>query len=265
MKALYIICAILASAMCGQGSVQAPAKGAMRIATYNVGVFSKGGFNSTDMVASMVKEMDASVVSLNELDSCNARHNEFQLREFARAMGGWDYSYAPAINYLGGTYGIGIASRPGLKIIRRFSLKLSRADGSEQRALAVCEFERFVLCSTHLDHMSKEAQSIQAREITAWIEKTYSRSRKPVFLCGDFNALPDSATIAFLKENWTVLSPSGSTYPADRPSKCIDYIMVYKNAADRVKVTGAQIPVEFNTGDVTVASDHLPVYVDVVF
>ena len=41
--------------------------------------------------------------------------------------------------------------------------------------------------------------------------------------------------------------------------------MVYKNAADRVKVTGAQIPVEFNTGDVTVASDHLPVYVDVVF
>ena len=81
----------------------------------------------------------------------------------------------------------------------------------------------------------------------------------------DFNALPDSATIAFLKENWTVLSPSGSTYPADRPSKCIDYIMVYKNAADRVKVTGAQIPVEFNTGDVTVASDHLPVYVDVVF
>jgi endonuclease/exonuclease/phosphatase family metal-dependent hydrolase len=40
--------------------------------------------------------------------------------------------------------------------------------------------------------------------------------------------------------------------------------MVYKNAVDRIELKDAKIPVKFTTGDVAVASDHLPVYVDIV-
>ncbi|MBQ1683785.1 MAG: endonuclease/exonuclease/phosphatase family protein [Bacteroidales bacterium] len=284
MKLLIILLACLLTSTCNKGTeyhipppvvsdkpstpdtpvVEEPDADVLRLATYNVGVFSKSGTNTTLMIVEMMKELGVCALSMNELDSCNTRHQVFQLKSFAREMGSWDYTYAPALNYKGGWYGIGIASDPKLNIIRRFRLKLSQAGGSEVRALAVSEFQDFVFCSTHLDHKSKDAQLVQAGEITAWVEKTYANSRKPVILCGDFNALPSSGTLAYMRQNWTILSPDGFTYPASNPSKCIDYIMVYKNAADRIELKDAKIPVKFTTGDVAVASDHLPVYVDIV-
>lgn len=247
----------------GQDCEQSPEQGTLRLATYNVGVFSKSGTNTTDMVAAMVRELGVSALSMNELDSCNTRNNEFQIKRFAEAMGGWDYTFAQALNYKGGGYGIGIASDPSLGLQKRFRLKLDRGDGSEQRALAVCEFRDFVFCSTHLDHKSKDAQRAQAAAITDWIGSAYGSTNKPVILCGDFNALPESETISFMKREWTILSPLEFTYPANNPSKCIDYIMVYRNAASRVELKGAKVPVGFKSGDVKTASDHLPVYVDV--
>ena len=284
MKLFFFLLACLLTSTCNKGTeyhipppvvsdepstpdtpvVEEPDADVLRLATYNVGVFSKSGTNTTLMIVEMMKELGVCALSMNELDSCNTRHQVFQLKSFAREMGSWDYTYAPALNYKGGWYGIGIASDPKLNIIRRFRLKLSQAGGSEVRALAVSEFQDFVFCSTHLDHKSKDAQLVQAGEITAWVEKTYANSRKPVILCGDFNALPSSGTLAYMRQNWTILSPDGFTYPASNPSKCIDYIMVYKNAADRIELKDAKIPVKFTTGDVAVASDHLPVYVDIV-
>ncbi|MBO6169516.1 MAG: endonuclease/exonuclease/phosphatase family protein [Bacteroidales bacterium] len=219
------------------GEEQAQTEDTLRLATYNVGVFSKSGTNTTNMVAAMAKELGVSALSMNELDSCNTRHNVFQIKLFAEAMGGWDYTFAQALNYKG--------------------------DGSEQRALAVCEFRDFVFCSTHLDHTSKNAQKAQAATITDWIRKTYGNTDKPVILCGDFNALPNSETIAYMKQEWTILSPLDFTYPAKSPTKCIDYIMVYRNASSRVELHAAKVPTEFKSGDVKTASDHLPVYVDV--
>ena len=226
------------------GGEQAAAEDTLRLATYNVGVFSKSGTNTTNMVAAMAKELGVSALSMNELDSCNTRNNVFQIKRFAEAMGGWDYTFA--------------------QIQKRMRLKLERGDGSEQRALAVCEFRDFVFCSTHLDHTSKKAQLSQATAINNWVKSTYGNTDKPVILCGDFNALPDSETITYMKKEWTILSPLESTYPAKAPSKCIDYIMVYRNASSRVEVQAAEVPTEFKSGDVTIASDHLPVYVDVV-
>ena len=232
-----------------------------RLATYNVGVFGKSGSNTTGMVASMLKEMGVQAVSLNELDSCTVRHPDYQIKGLADAMGGWNWWFAPALDYQGGKYGIGIISEPGLRVLRRHKLALAKGDGSEPRALAVCEFEKFVFCSTHLDYVTVASQVGQARQICAWVEAMYGKSDKPVILCGDFNAGPDSEVLALMRENWTVLSPQEFTYSAKNPHECIDYVMVYRNAASRVKVLDAAIPTVFATGDVKVASDHLPVYV----
>ena len=191
MKLLIILLACLLTSTCNKGTeyhipppvvsdkpstpdtpvVEEPDADVLRLATYNVGVFSKSGTNTTLMIVEMMKELGVCALSMNELDSCNTRHQVFQLKSFAREMGSWDYTYAPALNYKGGWYGIGIASNPKLNIIRRFRLKLSQAGGSEVRALAVSEFQDFVFCSTHLDHKSKDAQLVQAGEITAWVEK----------------------------------------------------------------------------------------------
>lgn len=236
----------------------------LRLGTYNVGVFSKSGTNTTEMVAQMMKEIGVDVLSMNELDYMNGRHNVNQIQEFALKMGNWKYNFAPALlSYRNGQYGVGIAWKPELKFVKMDKMTLAQGDGAEQRALAIVEFEDFVFLSTHLDHKSAAAQLNQAKIIDAWAEKNYGATRKPVFVCGDFNALPESATIQFMKGNWTILSPLQPTYSAKSPSKCIDYIMVYKNAADRVKTGEAKVPTVFKSGDVTVASDHLPVYVDV--
>lgn len=231
------------------------------IATYNVGVFDKSDFNSTEMIAAMMKELGVQVLSMNELDSCNTRHSNYQLKDFAEAMGDWGYVYGPAINYKGGKYGIGIAYSPAVEAGRKYSITLDKGDGAEQRALAVCEFKDFVFASTHLDHKSADAQLLQAEKICAWAEVNYGKGDKPIFVCGDFNALPDSETITLMKKEWKILSPLEPTFSAKNPSKTIDYIMVYKNASKRVRVISSGVGTEFTSGDPSVASDHLPVYV----
>lgn len=240
-----------------------PQETTYRIGTYNVGNFNKTEVNSTAMVSNMMKEIGVRALSMNELDYFNQRHSVDQSKAFATLMGGWNAFFAPAIDYRGGKYGIGVASAPELKVVKTVALTLPQGDGSEQRALAVVELEPFVFASTHLDHKSKAAQLEQAKTIDAWVASNYGATDKPVFLCGDFNALPESETITFMKGDWTILSPLEPTYSAVNPTKCIDYIMVYKNAADKVKKTGAAVCKTFQSGDVTVASDHLPVYVDV--
>ena len=260
--AIIALSGVLALAGCGRGR-QKSGTTELILGTYNVGVFGKSGSNTTEMVASMMKELGVQVLSLNELDSCTVRHPEFQIKDFAEAMGGWNYNFAPAMDYQGGAYGEGIASCPELTPVRQYSVTLDRAGGAEQRVLAVSVFDSFVFCSTHLDHRSSEAQLSQVRQICAWASANYGDSDMPVFLCGDLNAEPDSETMALIRKDWTILSPLEFSFSAQNPRKCIDYIMVYRNAASRVKLLSSGIVSDFKSGDVTVASDHLPVFVKV--
>lgn len=62
-------------------AAHAPAFRELRLMTYNVGNFSKYRDDSLPEVARLIRECDASLVSLNELDSCNRRHNTFQLQQ----------------------------------------------------------------------------------------------------------------------------------------------------------------------------------------
>ena len=80
-----------------------------RIVQYNVGVFSKEIDNSIPMIASMMKEIGADALSLNELDSCNTRHTNYQLADLAKEMGGWNYWFSRAMAHREGAYGVGVA------------------------------------------------------------------------------------------------------------------------------------------------------------
>ncbi|MGM9739060.1 MAG: hypothetical protein ACI3ZP_00495 [Candidatus Cryptobacteroides sp.] len=59
-------------------------------------------------------------------------------------------------------------------------------------------------------------------------------------------------------KDWTILSAQDFTISANRPHLCIDYIMLL-NGTVKCNVLETRVPVEFKTGDVTIASDHLPV------
>ena len=260
-----------------------PPKGkALRLVTYNVGAFHKSGSDMTSEIAAMMQELGADVLSLNELDSCNARHPSFQLAEFCSRMGEWRYRFSKAIDYQGGAYGIGVVFQPILDSLQTLTLSLPKADGAEQRVASVAVFPSFVFISTHLDHTSSNARKLQIRSITAFVSDHFASSDKPVFLCGDFNAKPSSEEIQGMADDWTLLSPqdeasgldadsaadsdsvAAGTFPADAPDRIIDYIFAFKNDAT-YRVTGGGICTHFASADVTLTSDHLPVYVDVIF
>lgn len=235
------------------------------IATYNVGVFTKSGENLMNVVSNIVQEAGADAVCLNELDSCTARTGgKYQIADFADMMGGWNYNFTKAISFDGGSYGIGIVSKPELEVLDKWGIQLERGDGCEQRALSVVEFKKFVLATAHLDHMSDAARLNQARIVTSALSERYGSSKKAVVFCGDMNASPDSETLAELQKSWTVISGSDFSFSADNPHICIDYIMLLNNGA-KYSAKSCSVGTSFKSGDVSIASDHLPVIAKIQF
>ncbi len=252
----------------------------VRLMTYNVGVFDKYEKSGVGLTASFINELSPDVLILNEVDSCATRTGSVdQLSALSEATGAYEGCFAPALKpFQGGAYGIAQMwksdMRQPLDIIK---VILPKGDGSEPRAMVAVEYEDIVVAGTHLDHKSKGAQLKQAQMITDTLVSMYGGKGKPVFLCGDFNALPDSNTLQWLREYWDVLSPELTTYPdagklsqisplpqtaRETPGKCIDYIMVLKGSCT-YETAAAEVCVRLESGSAFAASDHLPVYVDV--
>lgn len=251
----------------------------VRIMTYNVGVFDKYEESGIEQTALFVGEMCPDVLILNEVDSCASRTGAVDQLGQLSAMSGYGGFFAPALkSFQGGAYGIAQMWRSSdRKPLKTFGVDLPKGDGYEPRAMVTAEYEDMVVAGTHLDHKSKEAQILQVRIITDTLASMYASSGKPVFLCGDFNALPDSPVMTYMREYWDVLSPETATYPdADSlsrmttqpaasdevPGKCIDYIMILKGSAE-YETVAAEVCVRSSFGTLLSASDHLPVYVDV--
>lgn len=232
------------------------------IVQYNVGAFSKYDSSSVEHIARAVKEMAADAVTFNEVDSCTTRTGEVdQMAAFAQEMGGWNQHYAAAMPYKGGAYGVGVSGKPELEVLRTDRIALPKLDGREPRAVAVVEYNDFVLCSTHLD-LTLESQLGQIEVLNHYMDSVYADCSKPVFIGGDFNAFPDSEPIAMMKKTWELLTPVTYSFPSHAPDRCIDYIFVRPNGK-KVSVETAEIPVALQTADVATATDHLPVVLTV--
>ena len=230
----------------------------MTLLSYNVGVFSKYEDNTIPQVADVIRTADASLVALNELDSCNRRHANYQLQDLAGELGDWSFQFASAFPFANGAYGNGVLSRD--KVISRYKVHLPKSDGSEPRSIAVVETDRCVFASVHLDYVGENSQRDQVAGLNDWFKSVYGGAKKPVILCGDFNAEPESEAIRLMKEGWTQLSGTDFTYSTKTPRKCIDYIFAYKAAAP-VEVVSSEV---LTTGTETL-SDHFPVKVVVKF
>lgn len=282
----FIIAAVLVSAFaasCSQGLYPKKNK-VFRVVSYNVGVFAKWDGSGIPFTAQLMKELDADVITLQELDSCATRTGGvYQVEAFAAEMGPqWGYTYAPALKpFQTGAYGVGSAWNGDRRnVVKTFNLSLPKGKGSETRALAVVEYDDVVVASTHLDHRNDSSQLAQAVLVTETLEGMYADSDKPVILCGDFNAYPESQTITYCREHWDILNDvTVTTYPrwkavkamevkpqtiAETPGNCIDYIMILKNGVD-YELVQTEVCVPFEAGSVFESSDHLPVYADIRF
>ena len=87
--------------------------------------------------------------------------------------------------------------------------------------LLAADFDDFTFAATHLS--LDEADRLDAIDR---IEAELLPSDKPVFLAGDWNAVPGDTTLRRVGRSFRLLSGTAPTFPADAPVKCIDYVAV---------------------------------------
>ncbi len=223
-----------------------------RIMSYNIRN-AKGLDNKTDIIriASVIESVNPEVVALQELDSITRRCDSVDILKELADITRMHYTYAPAIDFDGGKYGIGIlsAKKP------LTSKKIALPGREEKRVLLICEFDKYVVFATHFS-LNKEDRESSIGIINAEVVK-YS---KPVILTGDLNADVESAEINILKKNWKILNNVKTpTFPADEPKKTIDYIAGYTDEGHTYSVIQTRVVEE------KVASDHRPVFADIRF
>lgn len=236
----------------------------VNVVSYNVGVFSKYGENSTADVAAVLQDLDADVVGLCELDSCTVRTGGvFQIEELRALMpSGWQAFFAKALDFQGGAYGIGILLSPEYEVSDHYTVNLPKAGGTENRVACVVETADFVYAVTHLEHTSKAARMAQIRVLDSLLVSSYAFSGKPVVLSGDFNSVPESDEIAFMSRNWSRVSPSDFTYSTDAPRVCIDYVFLLRKDAGTPRCIRCDVVDNALTRR---ASDHFPVSAEIAY
>ena len=257
MKWKSTLCAAAAFLMLA-GGVSASARGELpedrrlRILSFNIrNTMGMDGKHDISRTVRVIQRQRPDVVAIQELDSATHRSGgRYRLGDLAAEVLMYP-TYAPAIDFDGGKYGIGILSRE--KPLRHYQVALPGRE--EKRTLLIVEFRDYIMACAHLS--LTPADQLASLPI---IRAEAAKAKKPFFIAGDWNAEPDSETLAGIQEDFQLLSDTKqSSYPADEPEICIDYIAVYKPTADRIARLSA------STDRDTAASDHRAKAVTVKF
>lgn len=224
----------------------------LRIMSYNIRD-GRGMDDKTDYLrtAGVINRVAPDVVAVQEVDSVTNRSGRTDVLRVLAELTRMYPTYAPAIPYDGGKYGIGILSKEKPVSVRRVALP----GREEARTFVMAEFADYVYCSTHLSLTA--ADQLLSLPI---IREEVSRCNKPVLIAGDLNAAPRSEFIRELGKDFIILTDTTlATFPADSPDTCLDYIALYKKGSMPLSlVRNGVIPAP-------VESDHRPVFADIVF
>lgn len=218
-----------------------------RVMTYNVHN-GWGLDNITDYarIGRLIASLEPEVVAIQEVDSITGRSGGRMVLDSIAAAAGMYPTFASAIDFDGGRYGIGILSKS--KPLASYQIALPGRE--EERTMLVCEFSDYVFACVHLS--LTEADRIASVPLIAAEMQKFS---KPFILAGDWNSTPESGVLDALSDYLTVLTDiTEPTFPADKPFDTIDYIAISRT-------TDATGNPTVYTGHLE--SDHLPVTVDI--
>lgn len=216
-----------------------------------------------ERIGRVISEMQPDVVGLQEVDSCIRRSGGVYSAEVIAKAAGMGYCiFGPAISFDGGKYGNAILSKE--KPLSYINIPLPGEE--EARAVLVAEFEKYFFCVTHLS-LRESSRNESVGIISAKLNEIAGKSAKPVYICGDFNAVPRSSTIGLFTESFEVLSGMAKSFPADVPDRTLDYIMIFKNRPGR-KILKNFVKEKYGLASwvqpEAVASDHRPVSVVII-
>jgi endonuclease/exonuclease/phosphatase family metal-dependent hydrolase len=263
MRRVGVLLLAMLSFLLATPASAAPPPVTLRVLSYNIhtGIGADGALDLA-RTADAIRATGADVVALQEVDvhwdaRSDFRDQAHDLADMLRMR----VFFAPIYDLDPLTpgaprrqYGVAVLSRfPVLHTENHEITRLSTQDSNPVPAPAPGFAEAVVLVrgvpvhvySTHLDYRPDPA--VRAMQVADTL-RIMSDDRGPQVLLGDFNAPHEAPELAPL---WTVLTdaaPDGDTYPAQAPTKRIDFVTV----SEGVRVRSARVPE-------TLASDHRPV------
>ena len=233
----------------------------LKVLTYNIhhGEGTDGVFD-LERLAEVITASDADVVFLQEVDVRTARAGGVdQAAELGR-LTQMQSVFAEAMPYDGGSYGEALLSR--VPIASHEVLPLPASDNHEPRAALIAVLQPtgwpfpVRIAGTHLDHTEQDTDRLAQ---VAALRRQLEKGALPTLLVGDLNATPESVPMARLfSADWLPADPDHApTFPADKPTRKIDWILLSPASAGRLM--DPQVLVA------PVASDHAPFLATWVF
>ena len=243
---------LLASASLALGQSSPPT---LRVMSYNIH-HGEGLDKKLDLerIARVILDAKADLVGLQEVDRGVERTQKRDLPAELAKLTGLRVYFENNHTYQGGEYGNAILTRFPIKRAKNTHYRMIRP--GEQRGVLQLVLDvqgrEVLFLDTHIDFRPDDTERLMnVEELKALVA---SAGQMPVVLVGDFNATPDSRTIAlirgFMTDTWTVVGQGeGLSIPVRKPAKRIDYVWITKDSVEplRMEVLRSE------------ASDHLPI------
>lgn len=228
----------------------------LKIMSFNVCRSGELTGYSVEPFVNLIRQYQPDIIALQELDYKTTRNTGIDFTTKLGAALGMFPVFGRTIYYQGGEYGIGVLSKYPFLSVKTEALP-SPAGTKEQRAVLITEIRlpsghdiRFA--STHLDHSTDVIGSAMAGALNDLLLK----DQMPTIVGGDFNAQPESGTIADVMQPWKRFCNNEPTSP-DNPTKKIDYLFGYPKEKCRT--------ISYQVITRTGISDHCPIVAEVEF
>lgn len=253
---MLVLCSAFAAAPDEDPENVSPKKQRLKVMTYNIhhcNPPSAGDKIDVEAIAKVINAEKPDFVALQEVDVNTERSGKGknQAKQLAD-LTGMKFYFSKAIDHQGGDYGVAVLSRFPIVDSARYDLPVHADKPEENRTIAAVTVvlpskQKMIFASTHLG-LKEPNRLLQAEKIIEHFGKT----KLPMILAGDFNAVPESPVIAYFDQYFTrTCSGCKPTIPVENPDKTIDFIMSNKSS----KLRGSNTRVI----DEQYASDHLPV------
>ncbi|MDT0553157.1 endonuclease/exonuclease/phosphatase family protein [Urechidicola vernalis] len=205
-----------------------------------------------DLLAKVINDVQPDLVALQEVDNKTKRARNYDLVTELGLRTKMAPLFGKAMDFDGGGYGEGVLSRYSFLSTQNHALP-ARENKEPRAALEVQvqlkSGDTIWFVGTHLDHTKDATDRINQ---AVALNELFSDSDLPTILTGDLNAEPTSEAMQVLFKDWEPsFKFSDYTYPADNPTKKIDYILF--RPAHRWRI------IESRVIDEKIASDHRPI------
>jgi endonuclease/exonuclease/phosphatase family metal-dependent hydrolase len=254
------LCALALLALFAPPAPPSPAnpldrKKTLRVMTFNIHV-GVGTDKKLDLhrIADVITRERPDLVGLQEVDRGVRRTEGIdEIKELAK-MTRMDYAFGHNLDYQEGQYGIAILSK--FLIQKTDHRKFENRREAERRGMLRVEVDiggsTINFATTHLDYQRDEGRLFETEQLLRFLADL----KNPLIVVGDFNDEPSGSAYKLMltkfADAWigSRAKGDGFSYPADKPSKRIDYI--FYRTSDGVRAKKAWVVK-------TPASDHLPV------